>query len=77
MTKDNDGNYTDINYSNDFKNWNMFYDVGAGASATIAGAVIIKTIDDTITAEITKSDIISNDLNVKAQNHSIKNIIFA
>ena len=75
MKKDSEDHYSGINYDNDFGNWNMFYNLSAGATAAISGAVLVKTIDNTVTAEILNSDITSNNLKIVADDYSIKNII--
>ena len=75
MKKDSDGNYSGLNYSNDFKNWNMFYNLAAGSNAAISGAVIVKTIDNHISSQIINSEIASNDLNLLAKDYSVKNIV--
>ena len=75
MKKDSDGNYSGINYDNDFGNWNMFYNLSAGATAAISGAVLVKTIDNTVSAKIINSDLTSNNMNIMAEDYSVKNII--
>ena len=75
MKKDSDGNYSGINYDNDFGNWNMFYNLSAGATAAISGAVLVKTIDNTVSAKIINSDLTSNNMNILAEDYSVKNII--
>ena len=75
MKKDSDGNYSGINYDNDFGNWNMFYNLSAGANAAISGAVLVKTIDNTVSAKIINSDLTSNNMNIMAEDYSVKNII--
>lgn len=89
MSKDDKGNYTDLkhniitdengekkkDYTNSFENWNMFFNLSAGAKASVGGTVVIKTIENTVNAEISGSDITSNNLDVTAQDHSIKNIL--
>jgi len=75
MKKDSDKNYSDINLSNDFSNWNMFYNLSVGGAAAISGAVVTKTIDNNVKAEISKSDITAKDLIITAEDYSVKNII--
>ena len=75
MKKDSEGNYSGINYDNDFGNWNMLYNLSAGANVAISGAVVVKTIDNTVTAEILNSDLTSNNMDLMAKDYSIKNII--
>ncbi len=75
MKKDSENHYSGINYDNDFGNWNMFYNLSAGASAAISGAVLVKTIDNNVTAEILNSDLTSNNLKMVAEDYSVKNII--
>ena len=75
MQKDSDGYYSDLNYDNSFQNWNMFYNFSVGAKASIAGAVIVKTIEDAVKAEVAYADITANNLNLMATNYSVKNIL--
>lgn len=75
MKKDSDGNYSGLDFSNDFGNWNMFYNLSAGAAASVSGAVVIKTVDNDIKAEISGANVISKNLNVIAEDYSVKNII--
>ena len=75
MKKDSDGNYSGIDYNNNFGNWNMFYNLSAGATVAASGSVIVKTIDNTITSEIKNSDITANNMDVIARDYSVKNII--
>ena len=76
MKKNSNGEYTGINYNNDFSNWNMFYNLSAGANAAISGTVIVKTIENEVTAEISNADITSSALNIKAEDYSIKNNLY-
>ena len=75
MKKDSDGNYSGINYNNDFDKWNMFYNLSAGATAAISGSVIVKTIDNDVTVQILNSDLTAKNLNMVAEDYSVKNII--
>ena len=68
-------NYTGIKYNSDFENWNMFYDLSGASTAGISGAVIIKTINNNVKAEIADSNIKSDSLSVLAEDYSVKNII--
>jgi len=75
MTKDDKGHYSGIDYSNNFGNWNMFYNLSAGANAAVAGTVIVKSIENNVTAEILNSNVKANNVNISANDYSVKNII--
>ena len=73
---DGDDAYVALHQDSDFWNWNMFYDISASyKAATISGTGIGKVISNTVTAEITGSKIEADNLNVIANDYSIKNII--
>ena len=73
--KNSDGEYDDLKLGNSFLNWNMFYNLSAGANVSVGGAGIGKVIENTITAEIDNSEIEANNLSVAARDYSVKNII--
>ncbi len=75
LKKNSNGEYDDLKLGSDFKNWNMFYDIAIGSTVSTAGAGIGKVIENTITAEINNSKIVSDDLSVIAKDYSVKNII--
>jgi len=75
MLNKSDDKYTGIKYNSDFENWNMFYDLSGASTGGVAGAVIIKTINNNVKAEIVNSDVKSDSLSVFAEDYSIKNII--
>ena len=75
MRKDENNNYSGLNYDNSFENWNMFYNFAIGAKASVSGAVIVKTIEDAVKAEVTFADITSNNLSLMATDRSISNIV--
>ncbi len=75
IKKDNSGNYG-LKYDNDFKNWNMFYNLSAGGKASVAGTVVVKTIENTVNSEIINAEVNNpNTVKVIASDYSIKNII--
>ncbi|MBO6086932.1 hypothetical protein J6P92_01120 [bacterium] len=75
LAKNDKGEYTGLKQNANFTNWNMFYDVSAGASIAFSGAWIIKNVKNEITAEVSDSVIGAKNLDVNAQDYSIKNII--
>ncbi|MBO6290450.1 MAG: hypothetical protein J6N45_09060, partial [Alphaproteobacteria bacterium] len=75
LNKDAKGNYVGLKEGSSFANWNMFYDLSGGKTAAIAGATIVKSIHNEVQAEILNSEIKANNLNVAANEYSIKNII--
>ena len=75
MRKDENNNYSGLNYDNSFENWNMFYNFAIGAKASVSGAVIVKTIEDAVKAEVTFADITANNLKLMATDRSISNIV--
>ncbi|MBQ9035667.1 MAG: leukotoxin LktA family filamentous adhesin [Alphaproteobacteria bacterium] len=75
MQKGEDGNYSGLNYDNSFENWNMFYNFAIGAKVSVSGAVIVKTIEDAIKAEVTFADIAANNLSLMATDRSVSNIV--
>lgn len=73
--KDDHGNYK-LKYDSDFEKWNMFYNLSAGGKASIAGTVIVKTIENAVNSEIINSEVYNPDeVRVFASDYSIKNII--
>ncbi|MBR1840657.1 MAG: hypothetical protein IJ778_00830 [Alphaproteobacteria bacterium] len=74
MKQDGD-DYVSLDQDSDFWNWNMFFDIAGGSKAAVAGAGIGKVIENTVTAEISNSDITADNLYVLADDYSIKNII--
>ena len=76
MLKKNDkGEYDDLKLGNSFQNWNMFYNLSAGAHLSASGAGIGKVIENNIRAEINNSKITADDLSILAKDYSVKNII--
>ena len=75
LNKNSDGEYIGLKQDSDFTNWNMFYDFAAGANIAVGGAAVIKTIHNTVTAELYNSDVKANNLSILASDYSIKNII--
>nr|MCR5261703.1 leukotoxin LktA family filamentous adhesin [Candidatus Gastranaerophilales bacterium] len=75
LAKNDKGEYTGLKQDANFTNWNMFYDVSAGANLAFAGAWIIKNVRNDIEAQVTNSVIGAKNLDVTAQDYSIKNII--
>ncbi|MBR2526328.1 hypothetical protein IKE67_07660, partial [bacterium] len=69
------GEYIGLKQDANFTNWNMFYDVASGAHLAFAGAWIIKNIKNEIEAQVSNSVIKSTNLDVVAQDYSIKNIL--
>ena len=70
-----DTEYVALSQDSDFLNWNMFYDVAAGSNVAISGTGIGKVIENTVTAEISNSEVEADNLYVLADDYSIKNII--
>ena len=75
LAKNEKGEYIGIKQDANFTNWNMFYDVSSGAHLAFAGAWIIKNVKNEIEAQVTNSVIKSTNLDVVAQDYSIKNIL--
>lgn len=83
LHKDADGLYDGLqmkdgvalDQDSDFVNWNMLFDVAGGSNISVAGAGIGKVIENFVTAEISNSAIIADNLYVIADDYSIKNII--
>ena len=76
VEKNADGNYKGLKYDSNFENWNMFYDIAAGGMVSVSGTVVVKTIENTVNAEILNTNVTkSNNLKVLASDYSIKNII--
>ena len=75
LTKDSDGNFNGINYTNGFGNWNMFYNLAAGSAATVPGSVIIKNIQNNVNAKILNTKLTSDNMNITATDYSVKNIV--
>ena len=75
LNKNDKGEYDDLKLGNDFKNWNMFYNIAAGANISVSGAGIGKVIENNITAEINNSKVVADDLSIIAKDYSVKNII--
>ena len=73
--KNDDGEYDDLKLGNSFLNWNMFYNVSAGAHVSVGGAGIGKVIENAVTAQIDNSEIEADNLSVAARDYSVKNII--
>ena len=75
LKKNDDGEYDDLKLGNSFQNWNMFYNLSAGAHLSASGAGIGKVIENNIRAEINNSKITADDLSILAKDYSVKNII--
>ena len=75
LAKNDKGEYTGLKQDANFTNWNMFYDVSSGANLAFAGAWIIKNVRNDIEAQVTNSVIGAENLDVTAQDYSVKNII--
>ncbi|MBQ9271030.1 MAG: hypothetical protein IJ218_02030, partial [Alphaproteobacteria bacterium] len=75
LNKDEKGNYVGLKEGGSFANWNMFYDLSGGKTAAVAGATIVKSIHNEVQAEILNSEIKANNLDVAANEYSIKNIV--
>ena len=75
LNKNSKGEYVGLKYNSSFDKWNMFYNVGGAGTATLAGTVIIKTIENEVNTRVTGAEIKASNLNVLADDYSIKNII--
>ena len=75
LKKNNKGEYDDLNLDNSFQNWNMFYNISAGATLSGSGAGVGKVIENTVTAEVNNSEIEADKLYVLSKDYSVKNII--
>ena len=71
--------YTDINrddVENSFLNWNMFYNLGAGAKSAFTGAVVVKLTENNVDASLkNKSAVTSDQLLVRAEDRIVKNLM--
>ena len=75
LTKDEEGNFNGINYTNGFANWNMFYNIALGSQITVPGTVVIKNIQNNVNAKVLNTKLTSNDMNITATDYSVKNLI--
>lgn len=71
--------YTDIkrdDVDNSFKNWNMFYNLGAGAKSAFTGAVVVKLTENNVDASLKNNTSVSSDkLLVRADERIVKNLM--
>ena len=71
--------YTDIkrdDVDNSFKNWNMFYNLGAGAKSAFTGAVVVKLTENNVDASLkNNSSVTSDQLLVRAEDRIVKNLM--
>ena len=71
--------YTDINRDDpdtSFKDWNMFYNLGAGAKSAFTGAVVVKFTENNVNAELkNQSKVTSDELLVRADERIVKSLI--
>ncbi len=71
--------YTDINrddVENSFLNWNMFYNLGAGAKSAFTGAVVVKLTENNVDASLkNKSAVTSDQLLVRSEDRIVKNLM--
>ena len=76
---DNTKQYTDIkrdDVDNSFKNWNMFYNLGAGAKSAFTGAVVVKLTENDVDASLKNNTSVSSDqLLVSADERIVKNLM--
>ena len=76
---DNTKQYTDIkrdDVDNSFKNWNMFYNLGAGAKSAFTGAVVVKFTENNVDASLRNNSSVSSDqLQVSAGERIVKNLM--
>ena len=73
--KDKSGNVKDFETNNDFKNWNMFYDLSASFQASVSGAIVVKVIDNEVNSTVNNSTINAGNLNIRANDYSVANAI--
>lgn len=71
--------YTDIkrdDVDNSFKNWNMFYNLGAGAKSAFTGAVVVKLTENDVNASLkNNSSVTSEQLLISAVERIVKNLM--
>lgn len=71
--------YTDINRDDpdtSFKDWNMFYNLGAGAKSAFTGAVVVKFTENNVNAELkNQSKVTSDEMLVRADERIVKSLI--
>ena len=59
-----------------FKDWNMFYNLGAGAKSAFTGAVVVKFTENNVNAELkNQSTVTSDELLVRAEERIVKSLI--
>ena len=71
--------YTDIKRDDpgtSFKDWNMFYNLGAGAKSAFTGAVVVKFTENNVDAALrNQSTVTSDELLVRADERIVKSLI--
>ena len=75
LKKNDNGEYDGLKLGNSFLNWNMFYNISAGAHLSVSGSGVGKVIENTVTAEVNNSEIEADKLYVLSKDYSVKNII--
>ena len=75
FTEKKNEKYTPIENNSSFADWNMFYDVSAGSKAAVSGAIVVKVIDNTVSAYIENTNVNADELNVIANDYTVTNAV--